>query len=213
MKLYIYGNGETGFEVLDIAMRINAFEHRWADFQFIDDRKNSSDNGISVIALEDIPATEICEVVVAVGEPEARKNLYHRVKNKNLKFATLVDPSSIISRSCKIADGCIIYPNTVVSCSSCVSENVMVQFNTTIGHDIVVGPHSVVSSGVTLGGAVAIGALTFIGMGSAIKERVIVGTQSIIGFGSVVYKNIPDGMIALGNPARVAKRNEDKKVF
>ena len=213
MRLYIYGNGETGFEVLDIAMRINARESRWADFQFIDDQKDSSDSGVSVIALDDIPANELCEVVVAVGEPEVRKALYNRVKSKKLKFATLVDPSSIISRSCKIGEGCIVYPNTVVSCSSDVSENVMVQFNTTIGHDIVVGPHSVVSSGVTLGGAVAIGALTFVGMGSSIRERVTVGTQSIVGFGSVVYKDIPDGMIVLGNPARVARRNEDKKVF
>jgi acetyltransferase-like isoleucine patch superfamily enzyme len=87
------------------------------------------------------------------------------------------------------------------------------KFNTTIGHDIVVGPHTVVSSGVTLGGAVVIGELTFVGMGSSIKERVTVGTQSIVGFGSVVYKDIPDGVIVLGNPARVARRNEDKKVF
>ena len=97
--------------------------------------------------------------------------------------------------------------------SNATPEDYLLQFNTTIGHDIVVGPHSVVSSGVTLGGAVAIGALTFVGMGSSIRERVTVGTQSIVGFGSVVYKDIPDGMIVLGNPARVARRNEDKKVF
>ena len=151
--------------------------------QLIDDSKNSSDSGLTVIALDDIPANELCEVVVAVGEPEVRKALYNRVKSKNFKFASLVDPSSIISRSCKIGKGSIVYPNTVVS------------------------------SGVTLGGAVVIGELTFVGMGSSIKERVTVGTQSIVDFGSVVYKDIPDGVIVLGNPARVARRNEDKKVF
>jgi acetyltransferase-like isoleucine patch superfamily enzyme len=31
--------------------------------------------------------------------------------------------------------------------------------------------------------------------------------------GSVVYNDIPDQMIALGNPARPMRRNDDKKVF
>jgi len=213
MKLYIYGRGGTGREVLDIALRINAREFRWNDFYFIDDTENSSDSELTVVALDDIPANELCEVIVAVGEPEVRKALYNRVKSKNLKFATLIDQSSIVYPSCKLGNGCIIYPNTVVSCSSDVSENVMVQFNTIIGHDIVVGPHTVVSSCVTLGGGVAIGELTFVGMGSLIKERVTVGAQSIVGLGSVVYKDIPDGMIVVGNAARVVRRNEDKKVF
>jgi len=43
--------------------------------------------------------------------------------------------------------------------------------------------------------------------------EVKIGDSSIIGMGSVVYKDIPDEVIALGNPARVARKNEDKKVF
>jgi acetyltransferase-like isoleucine patch superfamily enzyme len=31
--------------------------------------------------------------------------------------------------------------------------------------------------------------------------------------GSVVYNDIPDQMIALGNPARPMRRNDEKKVF
>ena len=52
-----------------------------------------------------------------------------------------------------------------------------------------------------------------IGMGALIKEGLKIGTKSIVGMGSIVYRNVPDGMIALGNPARVARRNDDEKVF
>jgi acetyltransferase-like isoleucine patch superfamily enzyme len=31
--------------------------------------------------------------------------------------------------------------------------------------------------------------------------------------GSVVYSDIPDNVIALGNPARAARPNADKRVF
>jgi acetyltransferase-like isoleucine patch superfamily enzyme len=40
-----------------------------------------------------------------------------------------------------------------------------------------------------------------------------IGHSSIIGMGSVVHIDIPDEVIALGNPTRVVRRNEDKKVF
>jgi len=65
-------------------MRVNARESRWVDLQFIDDSTDSSDSGLTVIALDDIPANELCEVVVAVGEPEVRKALYNRVKSKKI---------------------------------------------------------------------------------------------------------------------------------
>ncbi|MFW8642680.1 acyltransferase [Rhizobium beringeri] len=55
--------------------------------------------------------------------------------------------------------------------------------------------------------------LSYLGMGALVKERMQIGHSSIIGMGSVVHIDIPDEVIALGNPARVVRRNEDKKVF
>lgn len=42
-----------------------------------------------------------------------------------------------------------------------------------------------------------------IGINSCILPRVIIGERSIIGAGSVVTKDIPAGVVAYGNPARV----------
>lgn len=70
-----------------------------------------------------------------------------------------------------------------------------------------------ISSQVNVGGASTIGAGSYIGMGALVKEGVRIGSNSIIGMGSVVYGDIPDDVIALGNPARVARPNSDRKVF
>ena len=50
-------------------------------------------------------------------------------------------------------------------------------------------------------------------MGAQVKQLLTIGKSSIVGMGSVVQRDIPDEVIVLGNPARVLKRNEEKKVF
>lgn len=45
----------------------------------------------------------------------------------------------------------------------------------------------------------------FIGMGCLVLKGVTIGNGSVIGAGSVVTRNIPPGVIAAGNPARVLR--------
>ncbi|MEL0654866.1 DapH/DapD/GlmU-related protein [Pseudoalteromonas issachenkonii] len=52
---------------------------------------------------------------------------------------------------------------------------------------------------------IIIGNNVFIGWGSIILPGVNIGDNCVIGAGSVVSKNIPDGMVAAGNPAKVIK--------
>lgn len=52
-------------------------------------------------------------------------------------------------------------------------------------------------------GKIIIGNHVFIGARSIIMPNTKIGDNSIIGAGSVVTKNIPSGVVAAGNPARV----------
>lgn len=54
-------------------------------------------------------------------------------------------------------------------------------------------------------GVVKIGNNVFIGVNSVIMRNVTIGENSIIGAGSVVTKDIPQDVIARGNPAKVVK--------
>ena len=69
------------------------------------------------------------------------------------------------------------------------------------------------SSMTNLGGGTRIGSASYIGMGALVKESLTIGHSTIVGMGSVVYTDVPDEVICVGNPARVSKRNTERKVF
>lgn len=66
-------------------------------------------------------------------------------------------------------------------------------------HDASTKPHL----GHTKVGMVKIGDRVFVGAGTVILPNVTIGRDVVIGAGSVVTRDIPGGMVAAGNPARV----------
>lgn len=60
-------------------------------------------------------------------------------------------------------------------------------------------------------GFVTIGNHVFIGVNSVIMRNVTIGDHAIIGAGSVVNKDIPEGVVAAGNPIKIIK--EIKKPY
>jgi len=49
------------------------------------------------------------------------------------------------------------------------------------------------------------GELRFIGIGAIIIQGIKIGKNVTIGAGSVVIKDIPENVIAVGNPAKIIK--------
>ena len=58
-------------------------------------------------------------------------------------------------------------------------------------------------------GRIKIGNNSFIGCNVTILRGVTIGNNCIIGAGSVVTKNVPDGEVWAGNPAKFIKKTED----
>nr|WP_302830772.1 acyltransferase [uncultured Bacteroides sp.] len=57
---------------------------------------------------------------------------------------------------------------------------------------------------------ISIGDDSWIGANSVITEGVSIGKHVVIGAGSVVTKDIPDNSVAIGSPAKVIKRYDNK---
>ena len=62
---------------------------------------------------------------------------------------------------------------------------------------------------------VTIGDNCFIGMNTVILKGTTIGNNTIIGAGSVVVKDIPENVVAVGNPCRVLREigEHDREFF
>ncbi|APZ96544.1 Maltose O-acetyltransferase [Fuerstiella marisgermanici] len=60
------------------------------------------------------------------------------------------------------------------------------------------------------GQPVTIGSDVWVGGGAIILPGVTIGSKTVIGAGSVVTKDIPDGVVAVGNPCRVVREITDE---
>lgn len=217
MILHIYCAGGFGKEIMDVARRNNAVTNSWSAIKFIDDGLDQSTRyGAEVLRFDQLSKSSNfaeSEFLIANGEPIVRKNILEKLTTARANLAKLVDVSCLVAESAVLHQGVIVTPLCSISSDVVLSENSCVNTMSIIGHDVRIGKNSVISSMVNLGGACIVGDNSYIGMGALIKEGVKVGSNTIVGMGSVVYSDIPDGVIALGNPARVARPNSDQKVF
>lgn len=210
---YIYGAGGLGLETVDIlehAMRANTVALHSPRF-IEDDSTRNEVMGYPVCELSQcLPGSS---VTIAVGEPRIRRLLLKKAEAAGLVPRSLISPSAFVSPMAEIGEGVIIAPLCSIQAHARIARNVGVNTMTIVGHDVCVNEGAVISSMVNLGGAAAIGEYAYIGMGALVKEGLSVGPWSIVAMGAVVFRDLPEEIIAVGNPARVSKRNENKQVF
>ena len=213
--LGIWGAGGLGREVLELAKIINGRDKRWDGFVFIVDGATVSEvNGAKVIEYEDAKKKfDGLEVIIGIGEPAVREEKFNLLKNDGIATPSLIHPDVHVPDTVKIGEGTVIQYGCFISSDISIGDNVFVQPQCNIGHDDELSDGCIISGFGNLGGYVSIGKYTYIGLSVAVKERVNIGNYSIVGMGSIVYKDIPDEMIALGNPARPIARNTDRIVF
>lgn len=210
---HIYGAGGFGLETLEIclsAMAAGLVPKRRLSF-IVDGSLEKEVLGYEVLELADCQQGAL--VTIAVGEPAVRTKLAEKAEAAGLKLTSAIAPSAVISPSSIIEEGVIVAPFCSVQARAFIGRNAAINTMAIVGHDVQVSEGAVISSMVNLGGAVKVGRRAYIGMGGMIREKLTVGADSIVGMGSVVHNDVPEEVIAMGNPARVLRRNEDKTVF
>lgn len=104
-----------------------------------------------------------------------------------------------------ILDGApVTFGNNVFIAPDCVFS--------TAGHPIDVEQRN---QGLEIAWPITVGDNVWIGANVTVIPGVTIGSNTVIGAGSVVTRDIPDGVVAAGNPCRVIRKvtEEDKKKY
>jgi len=152
------------------------------------------------------------EIIVCIGKAENRKTVVERLQQLGMKFGTAIHQSAIVSPFTEIGEGSVLMAGTIVNSSSKIGRHCIINTGAVVEHECLTGDYVHISPHATLCGSLTIGEGSWIGAGAVVVQGVKVGKWSIIGAGSVVLKDIPDGVVAYGNPCKVIRRIEEAEI-
>ncbi|MEE9413796.1 MAG: acyltransferase [Acidimicrobiales bacterium] len=113
--------------------------------------------------------------------------------------------NTVIDYGCVIGDNVKIHTNIYVAQFTIIEDGAFLAPGVSIANDLYPGDDD--SAEVMAGPIIEAGAQ--IGVGVTLLPYVRIGAGSIIGSGSVVSRDIPPGVVAFGNPARVNRKVAD----
>jgi sugar O-acyltransferase (sialic acid O-acetyltransferase NeuD family) len=123
------------------------------------------------------------------------------------RWATLIHPSSSVSRLSRLGNGVVIFQNVTITSNVTIGHHVLILPNSVISHDDVVGDYTLVAGGVCVSGGVSVGPSCYLGSNSALIGNITIGARTLIGMGAVVLHDFPEDSVVVGNPARKIRQS------
>lgn len=205
--IIIYGAGGLAKETVQLIEDLNAMKPRWSIIGYIDDFKGDCGeiiNGYRILGGSSILERygEGINVVIALGDPEAKKSVYEKISKYNLKYPVLIHPTAVIAPSASIGEGSIIGIQCVVSVNAVIERHVLLNTKSFVAHDSVIGDFSSCFVNCMVNGGVTIGEGVLVGSGSVIMERRKIGSFAKISMGSIVASDVEDEYVVMTKPSR-----------
>lgn len=142
-------------------------------------------------------------IIVSIGNNMTRKQIVQKLR---CKFGTILHPSSIVSPRATIGDGSVVMQGAIVQSEAIIGRHCIINTGATIDHECVIDDFVHISPQATLCGNVRIGEGAWIGADAVVIPGVNIGKWTVIGAGSVVVEDVPDNVVAYGNPCRIIRK-------
>lgn len=142
---------------------------------------------------------------VGIGDNHIRKEKLELLLSNDVNLPVLVHPNATVSDLASLGDATVVSAGAIVNPFSKVGRGVIINSNAVVEHDCDISNYVHICPGVSLAGGCVLGELAWIGIGTVVRQCIKIGESSVLGAGSVVVKDIPAGVTAFGNPAKICK--------
>lgn len=209
-KLVIWGASGHATVVADVVRSQGEYEVAG----FLDDlsptRKGTRFCGASVLGtheeLDALLQTGVNHLIPGFGNCEARMQVSELARRKGFEIATAIHPGATVASDVEVGDGSVVVAGAVINTCAEVGGNVIVNTCASVDHHCVLEDGVHIAPGARLAGSVRVGRAAWIGMGAVVIDGVRVGPRAVVGAGAVVVRNVPEGVVAYGVPARAARK-------
>ena len=139
---------------------------------------------------------------VAVGCNHTRWQIFRQLCSSGANLPNIVHPKAVVSSLATIGAGNFLGANSIIQPGAVIHDYVVINTSTVIEHDCTIGTASHICPNVALAGGVKVGSNCLIGTGTSVIPGICIGDGSSVGAGSVVIRDVMDGSVVVGNPAK-----------
>lgn len=158
---------------------------------------------------QDIP--ERAMLVIAIGDNYKRERIFEEVLSSNMGHTlfTHISSKAMVSNSAKVLEGAIVLPGGFVGPKTLVGTGALINTNAVVEHQSALQNFASLAPGALILGGSVVGHGSHVGPASIIDSKISMGANSILGANSYLRCDLPELVIAYGNPA-FPKRSRQK---
>ena len=150
--------------------------------------------------------------VVAIGSGAHRQRLHEALTAQGALPFMVTAPTAIIGHQVRRGDGLLLSDYTMLTGDLRVGVQFQCNIYSYVAHNCVIGDYVTFAPRVCCNGNVHIGDHAYIGTGAVLKQGtaakpLVIGRGATVGMGAVVTKDVPDGVVVVGNPAKPLERS------
>lgn len=202
----VYGAGGCGRGILPLVRE----QLPQAKIVFIDDSSAPGiANGHDIVSWEEFLQLHaaVRHVCLAVANSTVREKLAQKCDEHGIPLFEARAANTVQMDNVSIGDGACLSPFVTLTSNITIGRCFHANLYSYVEHDCVIGDFVTFAPGVKCNGNVRIEDHAYIGSGAILKQGtpdqpLVIGKGAVVGMGAVVTRDVPPGVIVVGNPAR-----------
>jgi sugar O-acyltransferase (sialic acid O-acetyltransferase NeuD family) len=196
--MLLYGAGGHARVLISILNAIN----QPVTAIFDDDPAKQTVSGVPVVGIYQPDFCPDLPLLLAVGDNRIRHQLAQTIRHR---AETIVHPAAVVDSSVMLGEGSVVIHRAVIQANARVGRHVIVNTAASVDHDCVLEDFVQIAPGAILCGNVRVGEGAMVGAGAVVVPGVSIGRWAVVGAGAVVTRNVAEGAVVWGYPARIIR--------